>query len=178
MQALTNQIKLRHLLLTTAFACLNTLPFCHRAYWLDEYFYLKSALHVFAHPLFPQDHPEVWFGTKYPTAGFHSHPPLLVYIIWSIVAVTRSQAEVILHVAFLVFPILAGISCYYLARRLTERPLLATLLIMASPAFIVMSHTIMSDMVFQAFLMAAFASYIYGLDRDDRRLGVDGGRAV
>lgn len=156
----------RHLLILTAFVLINTLPFCQRAYHLDEYFYIKGAMGVSAKPLFPQDFPMVWFGTEYPTAGFHSHPPLLVYTLWLIMKVFGSTREIYLHLAFLVFSLAAAASTYFLARRFTKYPLMATLIVLASPASLVMSQTVMSDMVFQAFLMTAFACYLSGLERD------------
>ncbi|MBI3656775.1 MAG: glycosyltransferase family 39 protein [Acidobacteria bacterium] len=160
---------IRSLLILGTFVLLNTVPYCLRALHLDEFLYLTGALGVFKNPLFPQDFPLLWFGTENATGGFHSHPPFMTYILWSIIALTGSNREISLHLGFTIFPLVAAIATYYLARRFTGYPLWAALLIAATPACLVMSHTIMSDMAFQAFLLAGFACFIYGLDRDDHR---------
>ena len=59
---------------------------------------------------------------------------------------------------------------YLLARRFTRNALIATLLLLATPAFMAASHTLMGDLPMTAFWMAAAACFIYGVDRDDNRL--------
>jgi 4-amino-4-deoxy-L-arabinose transferase-like glycosyltransferase len=95
-----------------------------------------------------------------------------------IMRLTGSDSEAPLHAGFVIFPMIAGISMYFLARKFTTSALAAALLFLVTPAVMVLSHTLMADVPMIAIWMAATALYIYGVDRDDLRLLVLAGIAA
>src|SRR5215831_15926282 len=91
------------------------LPFIGQAFHLDDVQYLDIARNVYRNPLFPLDLPITFEGLHYNLWG-HSHPPLNSYLIAALLLFHhRSPSEVFLHTSFLVFPLLAAISFYFLS---------------------------------------------------------------
>lgn len=99
-----------------------------------------------------------------------THPPLDALYISGIMRVTGSEEEQPLHLGFVIFPLIAGASMFFLARRFTRSALAATVALMVTPAVMVMSGNLMADVPLLAFWLAATAAYIYAIDRDDGRL--------
>lgn len=100
-----------------------------------------------------------------------THPPLASLYLSLVMWLAGSSEETVLHLGFIVFPVLAGISAYVLGRRFTGDSALATaLLMLATPAFMVMSHNFMGDVPMIAFWLAATAAYIHAVDHDSRPL--------
>ena len=50
-----------------------------------------------------------------------------------------------LHLGFIIFPALAAVSMFFLARRFTGSPLMAALLLIVTPGFMVMTQSVMTD---------------------------------
>ena len=67
--------------------------------------------------------------------------------------------EVPFHAAYIVFSLIAVWAMWSLARRFSERPLWATLLFIAVPAFVVNGSSLEADLPFLAFWMAAVALF-------------------
>lgn len=100
-----------------------------------------------------------------------THPPLTSLYLSLVMWLSGSSGETALHLGFIVFPLLAGVSAYALGRRFTDSSALAAaLLLLATPAFMVMSHNLMGDVPMTAFWLAATAAYVYAVDRDSRPL--------
>lgn len=100
-----------------------------------------------------------------------THPPLTSLYLSLVMWLSASSGETALHLGFIVFPLLAGVSAYALGRRFTDgSSLAAALLLLAAPAFMVMSHNLMGDVPMTAFWLAATAAYIHGVDKGDRLL--------
>ncbi len=152
-----------------AFVLLITVPFAGQAFHIDDAIFWDFAKLNLDSPL-RQDIPD------YHLMGFDvpqfrdTHPPLDQAYMSAIMRATGSDNEVPLHLGFIIFPAIAGVSMYFLARRFTGRALLATLLLLATPAFMAASHTLMGDVPMTSFWLAATAFYIFGVDRDDARL--------
>ena len=136
------------------------LPFLYQAFHIDDRIYLQVARNTLEKPFFPYDYLPVFEGMGASDAASHSHLPLTSYYLALIMAVTGSSSEWVYHLSFLIFPILAGFSFYDLARRYTSYPLVAACLLLLAPAFLVSSHTLMSDVPVWTFWILTLARFL------------------
>ncbi len=160
-----------------AFVLFITLPFASQAFHIDDAIFWDFAKLNLKSPL-QQDLPEYRLMGVEVTTWRDTHPPLDQLYMSAVMRVTGSDAELPLHLGFILFPAITGISMFFLARRFTRNALLATLLLLATPAVMAASHTLMGDLPMTALWLAATALYIYGVDRDNGRLLALGGLAA
>jgi len=145
-------------------------PFVNKAFHLDDVQYLAIARNVFENPLFPLDLPYVFEGQRVSLWG-HTHPPLNSYFLAGALWVANAPpSEVPLHSLYLLFPLAATVSFYFLARRFAVPPLLSTALLVSVPAIIVSAQTLMTDVPLLSLWLCAVTLFIYGVDRRDNRL--------
>ncbi len=143
-------------------------PFLGQAFHIDDRIYLQIADNILDKPLFPYDYPAVFEGIGAPDAASHSHLPLTSYYLAASRLIGGRNIEWLDHLAFLVFPLLAAFATYDLARHFVERRLAAALLLLVSPAFLVLGHTLMPDVPMLAFWTLAVSRFL--------RILSDGGR--
>ena len=98
------------------------------------------------------------------------HGPGLTVYLGMFLRAGTGASEALFHSLYLLFPVLGAVSMYFLGRRFTRYPLVAALLLVFTPAFLVLSHTLMDDAPGLALALAFAALYIYGVDRRDTRL--------
>ena len=146
------------------------LPFLSQAFHIDDRIYLEVADNALSKPFFPYDYLLVFEGVEASDASSHSHLPLTSYYLALVMAVTGSPSEWVYHMSFLIFPILAGLGFYDLARRYTRFPLAAACLLLLAPAFLVLSHTLMSDVPFWAFWILTLSRFLRIRDGGASRL--------
>lgn len=152
-----------------AFVLALTIPFAGQALHIDDAIFWDFARTNLEAPL--QQHMDNYHLMGEDIAQWRdTHPPLDQMYMSLMMRVTGSEEEAPLHLSFIVFPLLAGVSMFFLARRFTRNALLATLLLLATPVVMTMTHTLMADVPMLAFWLATTAAYIYGVDRGDRRL--------
>lgn len=152
-----------------AFVLLITVPFAGQAFHIDDAIFWDFARHNLESP-FQQDLPDYrLMGVDVPEFR-DTHPPLDQLYLAAIMRVTGSDSELPLHLGFIIFPVITGFSMFFLARRFTRNALLATMLLLATPAVMTSSHTLMGDLPMMAFWLAATTAYIHGVDRDDNWL--------
>ena len=161
-----------------AFVLLITLPFIGQALHLDDFLFWDFARNNLDHPL--QQHLSGFHLMGQDVASFRdTHPPVDELYLSLIMRVTgTTDSEVAMHLGFLIFPLITGLSMFFLSRRFIRSALLATILLLATPAVMVMSHNLMGDLPMTAFWLGATALYIYGVDRGDSRLLVAAGLAA
>jgi hypothetical protein len=99
----------------------------------------------------------------------HPHPPLDSWYLGALLAELKSVREVPFHAAYIPFSLIAAWSALALARRFTTRPLPATLLFLATPAFVVNGNSLETDVPFVAFWLAAIALFVRAVDRRSAR---------
>ncbi|MFN2168890.1 MAG: glycosyltransferase family 39 protein, partial [Anaerolineae bacterium] len=145
--------------------CALTLPFVAKPFHLDDDVYLKGATQIAHEPLNPLGGTQAILGQTMPTYHFTQHPPLVSYYIALVRFVTGDVVAWQLHLAFLPFALLAAVGMLVLARRFTTEPTLATLMLVATPAFLVASLGLMTDMPFLGLSLTAAAVWIRGVDR-------------
>ena len=144
------------------------LPFVNQPFHIDDNLYIDVAKNVFHRPWFAQDFPYVFEGEAIRDMASHSHPPFTSYFIAGLMWLSGPRAhpsEVILHLGYLIFPLLLGVSAFFLARRFTADPALATALLMATPVVVTMSHFMSPDIITLSLWVAGVTAFIYGLDK-------------
>ncbi|MHB1360971.1 MAG: glycosyltransferase family 39 protein [Thermoleophilia bacterium] len=151
------------------FVLLITLPFINQPFHMDDGTFLDFAKVNLVHP-FQQHIPDYHLMGVDITAFRDTHPALDWLYITALMKLTGSDSERVLHLGYIIFPLTAAVSMFFLSRRFISNALLATLLLLATPALMTASHTLMGDMPLLALWLAATAIYIYGVDRDDMRL--------
>jgi len=142
---------------------LATLPFVGRAVFLDEHLLLQLARSVLTNGVLAHlDVPTIFFGIPLENLSAHTHPPMAEYCLALLYKLFGGFNGPGFRLLFSVFPLAATLAFFDLSRRFTRSPLLVTLLFAASPAFFVMSSTLMADIPALAFLLIAFALYFRG----------------
>lgn len=153
--------------------------FLNKAFHIDDTLVLYSAREVLKSPIYLCNTMVNWYGTSSPLR-LSSNPPLISFYTALIIKVI-GENSVWLHIFFLIFPIIITISMYFLSKRFTSFPLISTLLLVSTPAFIVSSTNIMPDVALLAFYLAAVCIFIYGIDNENKLLvmvsGLIGGLA-
>ena len=72
--------------------------------------------------------------------------------------------EVPFHLVYILWSLIAALAMWSLARRFCDQPLLATLLFLAVPAFVVNGNSLEADLPFLAIWMAAIALFVKAVD--------------
>lgn len=101
-----------------------------------------------------------------PPQVFFSNPPLLGYYYAPIIRMF-GERELWLHMFYLPFPVLVIISMFVLSLRFANKSLFPVLFLISSSAFILTSQSIMLDIPFLGFFLAAVVAFIYGIDRNN-----------
>lgn len=146
-----------------------TLPFINQAIHLDDEEFITFAR-------LQQDEPLRFYIEDHEHNGLYyekfrtSHPPFMSSYYALVIWLSGGESEVVLHAAFLLFPLGAALSMYWLSRRYCRYPLAATLALMVSSGFVVMSHNLRGDLPGLAFWTAAVAAYVWGTDRSSGKL--------
>ncbi len=149
------------LLLCLGLVLLIRLPFLHQAIQGDDHIYLTEAEHALVDALHPNDVKYVFLGDEVDLRG-HSHPPGNAWPLAALLLVFGDVKEIPFHALYMVFSLIAVWAMWRLACRFSERPLWATLLFIAAPAFVVNGGSLEADLPFLAFWMASIALFLSG----------------
>lgn len=163
LDSLKNLPAAKGILLVIAFTLMVTVPFIGRPFHMDDASFIELARARQSEPLETVLKDYTFFGQQN-EYFLDTHPPLIPSYVALLIKVA-GESETVMHLAFLIFPLIAATSMYYLARKYTRNALLAALLLIATPGAMVMSHGIMTDMPGLSLWLAAVTLYIYGLDR-------------
>ncbi len=151
----------KSLLLLMGLVLLIRLPFLNQAIQGDDHIYLTEAQHALIDPLHPNDVKYVFLGDEVDLRG-HSHPPGNAWPLAGLLLALGDVKEVPFHAAYIVFSMIAVWAMWSLACRFSERPLWATLLFLAVPAFVVNGGSLEADLPFLAFWLASIALFVSG----------------
>ena len=151
----------RQLLLLLAAVVLLRLPFLNQAVQGDDPIYLTEAAHALIDPLHPNDVKYVFMGDVVDLRG-HSHPPGNAWPLAGMLLWFGEVREAPFHAAYLAFSLMAAAAMWSLARRFSERPMWASLLFLAVPAFVVNGGSLEADLPFLALWMASVALFCTG----------------
>ena len=151
----------RALLIIAAVVLLIRLPFLNQAIQGDDHKYLFEAQHALIDPAHPTHAKYVFQGQLVDMRG-HPHPPLNAWALAGLIAIFGDVYEIPFHAAYIAFSLIAAFGAWFVARRFTDHPLAATLVFVATPAFVINGNSLESDLPFLAFWMAGFALFVSG----------------
>ncbi|MBN1566212.1 MAG: glycosyltransferase family 39 protein [Acidobacteria bacterium] len=143
-----------------------SIPFLNQPFHMDDNFYMDMARNAQSNLLFPNDTPYIFQGVRWPDLGSHSHPLLQTYFLAAIMCFFGEGPgkEWIYHLPALLYPIIAVLSFYFICARFLDRPLWPSALLACSPLFLVMQHTLMTDMPMLAWWLGAVCCFLYATD--------------
>ena len=123
-------------------ACLG--PFLNKAIHTDDALFVWTGEWIQKHPADFFGGEVNWWVSALPMWAANYNPPLMSYFLAGVASVFGWN-EIALHLACLGVAFLTAIGIYSLAQKWCERPLLATLVAIFTPAFLVSSSTLMCD---------------------------------
>lgn len=153
----------REAILVAVLALAVRAPFLFQAVQGDDPYYLYGAEHAQIDPLHPLD-------TRYPFQGVmrdmrgHPHGPMNSWMLGALLALHGDVREARFHAAYALFSVAGALAMLALARRFCERPVWATLLLLAVPPFVVQGNTLEADAPFLAFWLGTIALFVKGAD--------------
>ena len=154
----------RELLIVVLFVFALRLPFLNQAIQGDDVYYLYGAEHAQIDPLHPMHARYVFLGQTVDMRG-HPHPPLNAWYLGLLLAIFRDVSEIPFHAAYILFSLIAALSALSLAHRFSPYPLLATLLFLATPAFVINGNSLEADLPFLAFWLLSIALFVGAVQR-------------
>ncbi|MDO8736674.1 MAG: glycosyltransferase family 39 protein, partial [Thermoleophilia bacterium] len=145
-----------------------TLPFIFKAFHMDDTVFVWLGQEKLNEPfaLGLADH---GYEGNFFSLYMDTHPPLLTSYLSLLIWIFGGPSEAGMHIGFLIFPLLAAVSMFYLGRRFTDSPLFAALLLIVTPGFMVMAQSVMTDVPALSLCLAAIAAFVYAIDRGDRQ---------
>src|SRR3989338_2093466 len=153
---------LHNVLIIIFFVFISSLPFINKAFHIDDTAYIYVARQIIKDPFHPYSFNLEW-SSETGLATHITNPPLISYYI-AIIMLLFGSSELILHSFFIIFPLIAGISMFYIAKKFTNKPLASALFLVTSVAFVVNAHNLMLDIPFLAFFLLSIVFFIYGID--------------
>lgn len=142
-------------------------PFLGKAFHVDDPCFLWCARRIVERPLDPYGFSVNWYGSAAPMAEVIRNPPLACYGL-ALAGALLGWSEEALHGAWLLPAAACAAGTWALARAHTRRPLLAALLLAASPGFLVSATTLMPDVPMLALWVWAAVLWRSGLERSSR----------
>jgi 4-amino-4-deoxy-L-arabinose transferase-like glycosyltransferase len=127
------------------------------------------AQQISTHPGDPYGFAANWYVRNQPMFSIMQNPPLSSYYM-ALVASFLGWSEPAMHGAFLVPAVAAVLGTFFLARRLCNSPLLAALLLLFTPVFLVSATGVMCDVWLLALWVWSIECWIRGLERNSFRL--------
>jgi 4-amino-4-deoxy-L-arabinose transferase-like glycosyltransferase len=138
-------------------------PFLNKAFHIDDPLFLWIAQQVSQHPGDPYGFSLNWYGFAQPMFSVMQNPPLSSYYM-ALAATFLGWSEPAMHAAFLVPAVAAILGTFFLARRLCDSPLLAALLTLFTPVFLVSATGVMCDVWLLALWVWSVESWLRGLE--------------
>src|SRR5262249_41648259 len=140
-------------------------PFLNKAFHIDDPLFLWIAQQISTHPGDPYGFTANWYVSSQPMFSIMQNPPLSSYYM-ALVASFLGWNEPAMHSAFLVPAVAAVLGTFFLARRLCNSPLLAALLLLFTPVFLVSATGIMCDVWLLALWVWSIECWMRGLERE------------
>ncbi len=144
-------------------------PFLNKAFHIDDPLFLWMAQQIAHHPGDPYGFAVNWYVSNQPMFSIMQNPPLSSYYM-ALVASFVGWSELAMHGAFLVPAIAAVLGTFLLARRLCNSPLLAALLLLFTPVFLVSATAVMYDVWLLALWVWSIECWMRALERNSAQL--------
>ncbi|HTY86216.1 MAG TPA: glycosyltransferase family 39 protein [Candidatus Acidoferrum sp.] len=143
-------------------------PFLNKAIHVDDLLFVEAAKWIQNHPADFYGSQVNLYGSATPMWTVNFNPPLMSYFLAG-AASLLGWHETALHLAGLAVAWLTALGIYALAQRWCGRPLLATLVAIFTPAFLVSSTTLMCDVLMLGFWVWSLVLWDQALIRDQPR---------
>ncbi len=141
------------------------LPFVSKAYVIDDGFSMELAQTNKSFNPF-HAHGVYYYGSiELDNQALHTHQ-IFPSFLWLLIKITGSANEVGMHLCFIIFPLTASFSAYFIAKRFTRSPLWCVLPVVAAPVFVVSAHSIMTDVPQLALWLLSLAVFMSGVDQN------------
>jgi Dolichyl-phosphate-mannose-protein mannosyltransferase len=163
-QSSTKEKSRQHQFLLVGLTIAVLAPFLNKAFHVDDPLFIWMAQQIAKNPLDPYGFFVNWSTSVEPMWKVMQNPPLCSYYIAAIGSL-GGWNEVGLHLAFLIWPILAVLGTYAVARRFCREPFLAALLTLFTPVFLISATNVMCDLMLLALWLWSIESWIEGLER-------------
>lgn len=121
-----------------------SLPFLGKPFNIDDPLFIWTAHHIQSHPFDPFGFKVAWGWGYGPMWLMTDNPPLTSYFI-AVAALAVGWSEVALHLVFLLPTLTVVLGTVRLARLFSAPPAMAAVATLFTPAFLVSSTTVMSD---------------------------------
>src|SRR5262249_30876957 len=141
--------------------------FLNKAFHIDDTLFIRAAQQIQKHPLDFYGFNINWFGYTSTMVEAFENPPLTSYFI-AIAASIVGSSEPALHFVFLLPARAAAWGTYSLAQRYCRRPLLAGLVAVLGPVFLVSATTVMCDVMLLALWVWAVLLFEKGTEENNR----------
>ncbi len=143
-------------------------PFANKAIHVDDALFVWAGQWIQKHPADFFGGTANWWETTVPMWAANWNPPLMSYFLAG-VASLFGWNEIPLHLACLPIAFAAAAGIYALAKNWCERPLLAAVIAIFMPAFLVSGTTLMCDMLMLSFWIWALVFYERALTVESSR---------
>ena len=141
--------------------------FLNKPYDIDDPLFIWTARHIQANPMGDFYGFQVnWYGSGVPMSTVQQNPPLLAYYL-ALIGNFFGWSEWVLHTAMLFPALLVVVGTWRLAREFVQRPWLAALATLFTPAVMVSSTTVMCDIMMLGFWIWAVIFWMEGLKKND-----------
>ncbi len=157
-----NGMKGRDLAILGAAWLVTHLPFMGQALIIDDGTFVDQALQILKNPAAPYSF-DLHLAVATDFFEYSANPPGLAYWLAAAIALF-GRSEFALHAAMLPWSGLYVLATYGLARQFHLRPLWAALLVLVTPAFLMSSHGVMTDVPAAAMYVTAVWLYVRGVD--------------
>ncbi|MFP6582797.1 MAG: glycosyltransferase family 39 protein, partial [Candidatus Hydrogenedentota bacterium] len=151
--------------LTASLPVLMLLPFLDKAFHIDDTVYLRVAQQI-------QHHPFDFFGfdmnrgtQSVPVSLFNKNPPLFSYFLVPF-GMLFGWNEWAMHGAQLIPTAFAAVGILRLAERMCATPLLASLIAVLTPAFLVSTSVVMCEPLMLALYVWSIVFWIDGTEKN------------
>jgi 4-amino-4-deoxy-L-arabinose transferase-like glycosyltransferase len=148
-------------LLLAGATILCLIPFSGRAFHVDDTLFVWAAQNIAKHPFNPYGFQLIWEFTRVPMSEVTQNPPLASYY-GALIGGLMGWSEWAMHAGFLPISVLLVLGTYRLARRFTRSPLLAALIMLLTPGFLVSASSIMCDVMMLAIWVWAVVFWVEG----------------
>jgi len=144
-------------------------PFLAKPFNLDDPLFIWAGHQIQAHPTNPFGFDVAWDTTAFPMWKITENPPGACYFI-AVAAGILGWSEIALHFAFMLPAIAVILGTHRLARRLGGNPLLAALVTLFAPVFLVSATTVMCDVLMLAAWTWAVVCWVEGQENTRKLL--------
>jgi len=155
----------KELAILNIFILFVIIPFLAKPIHIDDTSFIYMAEQIQKDPLRPYSFVIVW-GGSIKTGTEYKDTPLMAYYI-AFILTFFGESELLFHAFFLIFPVIAGNTFYFLAKRFLKKPLIPSLLLVSTPTFMVMSHSLMLDIPVLAFSLLSILFFLKGIDNSN-----------